>query len=51
MASAYFTFPALLVIYAAQRAVELRAALNGPRFASLPKSLHFGALRPAAAVE
>jgi len=47
MASAYFTFPALLVIYAAQRAGELRAALGGPRFVSLPKSIHTGALRPA----
>jgi hypothetical protein len=38
MASAYFTFPALLVIYVAQRAVGLRSALGQPRFAVLPQS-------------
>jgi hypothetical protein len=37
MASAYFTFPALLVIYVAQRAGDLSAALGQPRFAVLPK--------------
>ncbi len=44
MASAYFTFPAMLVIYVAQRAGELSAAIGRPRFAFLPKSEQ---LRPA----
>ncbi len=48
MASAYFTFPALLVIYAAQKAVDLRAALGRPRSALLPQSRHLGTLGAAA---
>jgi len=48
MASAHFTFASLLVIYAAQRAAELRATLGGPRFAILPKSKGVGSLTSAA---
>ena len=48
MASAHFTFASLLVIYVAQRAVDLRAALGQPRFAMLPKSRPVSALRGAA---
>jgi hypothetical protein len=47
MAGVYFTFPALLVTYVAQRAVDLRAQLGRPRFAILPKLLRPGALRAA----
>lgn len=47
MASAYFTFPALVVIYLAQRAGELRATVGRPRFVSLPKFRGSGALQPA----
>ena len=47
MANAYFTFPALLVVYVAQRAVELRADLLGPRVALPPRPKHLGALRTA----
>jgi hypothetical protein len=47
MANAYFTFPALLVIYAAQRAAELRARLIRPRFGLLHLPKQVGALRAA----
>jgi hypothetical protein len=49
MASTYFTFPALLVIYVAQRAVDLRSALGQPRFAVLPKAKHLRAATAEAA--
>jgi hypothetical protein len=48
MASAHFSFASLLVIYAAQRAAELRATLGRPRFATLPKSKRVGSLTSAA---
>jgi hypothetical protein len=47
MANAYFTFPALLVIYAAQRAIDLRARLAEPSRSVLPKLTQLGALRRA----
>lgn len=38
MASAYFTFPALLVIYVAQRAGDLSSTLGRPGLALLPRA-------------
>ena len=46
MASTYFTFPALLVIYVAQKTVDLGAALSRQRIA-LPKAKHADVLEPA----
>lgn len=44
MASTYFTLPAMLVIYVAQRAIELRESMAHPQLALSPKAKPSGNL-------